>query len=48
LLPRAIADHISAPRRFRPSSMQKAEQVQQNDDKDRHAGQPQDDIAQHE
>ena len=28
--------------------MQEAEQVQQNDNKDRHASEPEDDIAQHQ
>lgn len=28
--------------------MQETEQVQENDDEDRHAGEPQDDIAQHQ
>jgi hypothetical protein len=58
LLPRAIVAHIPTPRRShrslarrslaRRDSMQEAEQVQQNDDEDWHAGQPQDDIAQHQ
>jgi hypothetical protein len=30
-----------------PTLMQGAEQMQQDDDEDRHAGQPQDDVAEH-